>query len=145
VQDEKRRVPITEVDFDGVTRRLTSVVSELAFLTYSCQVHIPMLDFLDELVAGEFLRHEYNSTQDIITAQRLFSAKTAYLRSYLAGLESRSTYLTRRAQAQTQSVSRTAALVASRSTLTIDANRSTASLRRKTISSTCALLTSPFV
>lgn len=64
-----------------------------------------MLDFLDELVAGDFLRHESNNAEDIITAQRLFSAKTAYLRSFLAGLESRITYLTRRAQAQTQSVS----------------------------------------
>jgi hypothetical protein len=90
---------IVYIDFEDITRGITSVSSELARYEYACQSSLPLLDFRDEM-----------RNQHIIAAQvdehtkQLFHAKNARLRSFFNGLSARVKYLLQRADAQRQTV-----------------------------------------
>jgi hypothetical protein len=90
---------ILYIDFEDITRGITSVSSELARYEYACQSSLPLLNFLDQM-----------ANQHISTAQvdehikQLFLAKNARLRSFYNGLSARLKYLLQRADAQRQTV-----------------------------------------
>ena len=90
---------IVYIDFEDITRGITSVSSELARYEYACQSSLPLLDFLDEM--GK--KHIIAAQVDEHTKQ-LFLAKNARLRSFYSGLSARVKYLLQRADAQRQTV-----------------------------------------
>lgn len=90
---------IVYIDFEDITRGITSVSSELARYEYACQSSLPLLDFLVEM--GN--QHIIDVQVDEHTKQ-LFLAKNARLRSRYNGLSARVKYLIQRADAQRQTV-----------------------------------------
>lgn len=91
-----------EIDFNGITREITSATKELARYLQTCKTNIRLFDDLDEFTN----RHFKNATDGHdVYAMEITLAKTAYLKSFFQGTGDRCSYLSERAQAQRQTVS----------------------------------------
>ena len=92
------------LDFDRVTRDLTSVSSKVAYCEYICEVHLPMLHKFDEINRRilEAAPQKYKKRLEI--AKCRIRMHTNLLRSSLTGTLCRAKYLSKRAQAQVQNV-----------------------------------------
>ena len=94
-------------DFNRVTWQLTSVSAKLAYCTYNCQVHLPMLDELDQINQELVNGSSPGRQPDLQRVHACLQANNAFLRARLQATSVRATYLSQRAQAQVQTVSRT--------------------------------------
>ena len=94
-------------DFNRVTWQLTSVSAKLAYCTYNCQVHLPMLDELDQIDQELVNGSPPGRQPDLQRVNACLQANNAFLRARLQATSVRATYLSQRAQAQVQTVSRT--------------------------------------
>jgi hypothetical protein len=100
----KTRTDFANLDLDGITRELTSVSSKLAHCNYSCQLHLPMLDFFDEINQWAVKKVSNERGEDLAKAEQVALARTAYLRNWLKVISIRTKYLSQRAKAQVQTV-----------------------------------------
>lgn len=102
---------IISVDMNQVTRDLTSVSSKLAQCDYTCQLHIMMLDFIDQV-------NEWTATATISSTLRdsrghsaaFLLNRSASIRSWLKVISVRTKYLSQRAQSQVQTVRKSIAI-----------------------------------
>jgi hypothetical protein len=95
------------VDFDSVTRDITSVSAQLAYVEYVCEVHMPMLDLISDMQRRLLANLTPQKTCDLQhTAARLYE-KNRSLHSSLEGTLFRVRYLSKRGQVQVQHVRQT--------------------------------------
>jgi hypothetical protein len=93
-----------EINFDRVTGELTSLSSKLAYCEFVCEVHLPMLDSFNRINCRllENANCENKDTLSRVEA-RLF-AENNFLQSSLQEILVRAQYLSKRSQAQVQTV-----------------------------------------
>ena len=99
---ERHRYDI--VDFDRVTGDLTSLSSKLAYCEYLGHVHLPMIEDCDR-INRRYLENTaiaHGGTLEIVYAR--LHMENEFLRSSLAETLCRAQYLSKRAQAQVQTV-----------------------------------------
>ena len=93
-------------DFNRISRQLTSVTAKLAHCISMCQMHLPMIDELD-LVNQEAVNSSPPGREsDLQRVNACLRANNALLRGWLQATLFRATYLSQRAQAQVQTVSK---------------------------------------
>ncbi|TPX06714.1 uncharacterized protein E0L32_002210 [Thyridium curvatum] len=95
------------VNLNRVTSDLTSLVSKLAFVDLSCHTHTPMLETLDSIdrrVIEEFSGKEADCTKRLRESELRLRRERNFLRSSLEGTRTRADYLSKRAQAQVQTI-----------------------------------------
>jgi hypothetical protein len=92
------------LDFDQVTRDLTSLTSKLAYCKFLCEVHLPMLDDFDAINNKllECVSSEHKERLEEAEA-RLYK-DINFLRSSLRATLYRAQYLSKRCKAQVQTV-----------------------------------------
>ena len=92
------------IDFDLVTRCLTSLSSKLAYCEYICDVHLPMLDKIDKInyttLAAAPERHRKRLENQVHQIRIYINL----LRNSLTGSRFRAEYLSKRARAQVRNV-----------------------------------------
>lgn len=87
-----------------ISRQLTSVSAKLAYCTYTCQVHLPMLDELNQVNRKCIKSFPPSRKTDLERVNARLQANNALLRGLLQASFLRATYLSQRAQAQAQTV-----------------------------------------
>jgi hypothetical protein len=94
------------IDFDQITADLTSLNSNLAYVEYVCEVHLPMLDHFDvihsQIVEGIMEQDEKAKMQQVEIRLKM---ELNLLRSSLQGTLVRAKYLSKRGQGLVQTVS----------------------------------------
>ena len=91
------------LDFDGVTRQLTSLLSKLAYCEFLANVHIPMLEEFDKINSMLTTNSTTNGVR-LRNAERMLRAKNERLKCALKGVSFRAQFLSKRTQAQVQTV-----------------------------------------
>jgi hypothetical protein len=92
------------INFDQVTNELTSVLTKMAYCEFICNVHLPMLQDLDEISDYCAASMSVGDTTSVKSALRSLRGKTEYLRSSLKGVQARAQYLSKRSEAVVQTV-----------------------------------------
>lgn len=96
---------IVSVDMNQVTRDLTSVSSKLAQCDYTCQLHIMMLDFIDQVNEWTVTATFSSPLRDSRSHSAAFLLnRSSSMRSWLKVISVRTKYLSQRAQSQVQTV-----------------------------------------
>ncbi|OCL11763.1 hypothetical protein AOQ84DRAFT_178356 [Glonium stellatum] len=93
-----------EIDSDTLTRDITSFSSEMARYQSAMDVHLPLLDSLDEITRLYLSATFHDDELDRDYIERAIRAKLAYLRTLFSGIRGRVIYHTQRAQAQRETV-----------------------------------------
>jgi hypothetical protein len=92
------------IDFDRVTGDLTSLSSKLAYCEYVCEVFLPMVERFD-IINGRLLQIVSSENKKrLAKMEARLRAENAFLRSCLRGTLCRAQYLSKRSQAQVQTV-----------------------------------------
>ncbi|KAH7403744.1 hypothetical protein BKA64DRAFT_641711 [Cadophora sp. MPI-SDFR-AT-0126] len=94
------------LDFDDLTGKLTSISSKLAFCEYTCEVHLPMLDSFDA-INKHFVERSLSTSGEkcnLAAAEAQLRTDNSFMRSSLNGTLFRARYLSKRAQAQVQTI-----------------------------------------
>lgn len=99
---DKGQNRLDTIDFDAVTNDLTSLLSRLAYCELLSTAHCPMLTTLDA-INQSFVDFQPASTT-LEAARKILLAQNEYLNSALTGVLARSQCLSKRAQAQVQTV-----------------------------------------
>jgi hypothetical protein len=89
------------MDLVGATRSLNSVFIELAYYSQACQTSQSLLRELEKMIEPETVSLK---SPAILNAERV-REKSQHLKSWYDGIQARSDYLTRRAEALLQTVS----------------------------------------
>ena len=94
------------LDLAALTRDINSATANLAYWTLACRTYQSMLDFLDEIARQYRTQAILNglSEEHGVHIETLLLERHAYLRSWAAGMERRVDFLSKRAQAQVQTV-----------------------------------------
>lgn len=90
------------VDYERVTVELTSTITELSHALFTCDVNNRMLNDLHYLIRAP--SPSPPTTESHTDQYTTLSDKIAYLKTYYAGLSSRTQYVLRRAEAQVQTI-----------------------------------------
>jgi hypothetical protein len=91
---------IMEIDSDALTRDITSFSSEMARYQASMDVHLPLLDSLNEITRLCLIATFEDGDLDRDSIEREVRAKLAYLRTFFSGIRGKVVYHIQRAQAQ---------------------------------------------
>lgn len=93
-----------EIDFDRVTGQLTGLSSKLAYCEFVSEVHLPMLDSLNK-INSRLLGNAYCENKDTLSrVEARLLAENNFLQTSLQGTLVRARYLSKRSQAQVQTV-----------------------------------------
>ena len=92
------------LDFDDLTSKLTSISSKLAFNEYTCEVHLPMLDSFDKINRRLLEMRSAGGINSLAAVEAQLRTHNEFMRSSLTGTLFRARYLSKRAQAQIQTV-----------------------------------------
>lgn len=92
------------VPFDRVTDDLTSLESKLAYCEYLGHVHLPMIEKCDQINHGYSETANPQRKENLEKVYARLHFENEFLRSSLAGTLFRAQYLSKRAQAQVQTV-----------------------------------------
>ncbi|KAG8525325.1 uncharacterized protein KY384_008969 [Bacidia gigantensis] len=93
-----------EIDFENITRDLTSMTTKVSYCEYATEIHLPMLDSVDDINSKAIARATSDHRDKRIRAEARIRVQIKLLRSSLKGTHSRAKYLSKRAQAQVQTV-----------------------------------------
>jgi hypothetical protein len=94
------------LDFDKITVHLTSLLSNIAYCEFSCEVFAPILDSFD-LINRRIVTNlsSQNRTHERLKKVEIeMRAEHGFLKASLQGIDSRAKYLAKRCQAQVQTV-----------------------------------------
>jgi hypothetical protein len=94
------------INFVHISQELTSISSKLAYCAYTCTVHLPMLDDLDDINRACVEMAPADRRAKLQAAEACLRSNNALLRGCLQGTLCRITYLSQRVQSQVQVVSR---------------------------------------
>lgn len=92
------------INFDQVTADLTSLTSKLANVEYLCEVCLPMLDSFDIINRRILQTIPEERKRRLQQVELRLRVENNFLRSSLQGTYSRAKYLSKRGQAQVQTV-----------------------------------------
>ncbi|KAG4412354.1 hypothetical protein IFR04_014511 [Cadophora malorum] len=92
------------LDFDDLTSKLTSISSKLAFNEYTCEVHLPMLDSFDKINRRLLEMRSAGGINSLAAVEAQLRTHNEFMRSSLTGTLFRARYLSKRAQAQIQTI-----------------------------------------
>ncbi|PVH78702.1 hypothetical protein DL98DRAFT_237688 [Cadophora sp. DSE1049] len=95
---------LDSLDFDDLTGKLTSLSSKLAFCEYTCEVHLPMLDSFDRINEQFVEISSPEERSDMSAVEARLRTENGFMRSSLRGILFRAQYLSKRAQAQVQTI-----------------------------------------
>lgn len=107
VRVDDRLDGVASVDLAELTKSVNFAVSNIAWQVWNIESLIRTLDFMDDIVvewAEKARAHKYHE-DEIARETNLLRRKHQYLRSVLTGLTGRTQYLSKRADAQVQTVS----------------------------------------
>ncbi len=97
---------LEDVDLTALTRDINSATTNLAYWASACKTYQSMLDFLDGIARQYHTQATLNglSGEHAAHVESLLLERHAYLRSWVAGMGRRLEFLSRRGQAQVQTV-----------------------------------------
>lgn len=97
---------LDNVDLTKLTRDINSATTNLAYFAWSCKTYLSMLDFLDQIARQYREQAVLNGLSDADAAhiESCLLARHDYLRCWLTGMERRVEFLSKRGQAQVQTV-----------------------------------------
>jgi FMN-dependent NADH-azoreductase len=98
---------LSSIDFSTLSKDLNAANTNLAYAMWSCKSTTRMLDFLDQVAKRYKTQAIANKTseEDATEMEQLLIESHAQMRSWNAGLEDRTEYLSKRGQALVQTVS----------------------------------------
>jgi hypothetical protein len=96
---------LNSIDLIGITRSLNSVLTKTAFSGIQCRSSMQVLGFVSD-VNRDFQMEVAIGNYYLEFIHKQLKAKIEHLQSWFEAIDARCTYLTQRAQAQTQTVSR---------------------------------------
>lgn len=103
---ENRLRHYVDLDLDQVTRDMTSVATRLSYCEYVCEEHLPSLDKIDEInrMAVAAIDSRSSRRTRLEGLEGRFRLEVNFLRHSLRSIHCRAKYLSKRSQAQVQTV-----------------------------------------
>jgi hypothetical protein len=101
---ENIKQKLDKIDFDTATYELTGLLTRLAYCEFISEIFTPMLQSLERI--NDRIQLEQKNQGQLVKAAEEIRAMHEFQRGSLAGVSHRARYLSKRAQAQVQTVRR---------------------------------------
>lgn len=98
------RERLRTIDFNETSNKLTSILSRMAYCEFVGNVHLPMVNELEE-INKQIVKSPTGSHETVKVAKRNLRGDNEFLKSSFTGVITRSRYLSKRASALQQTVS----------------------------------------